>query len=183
MVMILPKTMLARKSAAVLPNDHWTKTQEGGGRLRGEACHMIDLFRFFANSPLSEAALESLGGSDSSQFRPDENFSADFVYEDGSLCHLIYTTLGHNQLAKEHLEIHADGQSFVLDDFSRLTSYGARVQETSGRQNKGHFELLQTFFDSIKKGVSFPIPWQELKETTLAASKLHGIAWGVLPEG
>ncbi len=177
-----PLVATYRVNAAPLPSGHWGKTDQGGGRLRGEACHMIDLFRHLTGSPLKEMTLHPVNGADSNLIRPDENFSADFVYEDGSLCHLVYTTLGHSQLAKEYLEVHADGQSYVLDDFTSLGMYDAKVQEIDGRQDKGHTEILHTFFDAIKKGRSFPIPWDELKETTLAAVQLHNAAWGILPE-
>jgi hypothetical protein len=143
---------------------------------------MIDLFRYLTGSPLKDASLQPLNGHDSNIVRPDENFSADLTYEDGSLCHLIYTTQGNNQLSKEYLEVHAGGNSYVLDDYSSLGLYEGRVQEISGRQDKGHVEILTAFFDAIRRRSAFPIPWDELKETTRVATQLHEMAWGILPE-
>src|SRR5205823_2986267 len=95
-----------RVNAGALPPDHWANTAEGGGRLRGEACHMIDFFQAIVRSPLKSAvgrAIHAPGGA-----RPDENFSAEFEFDDGSLGTLIYTSLGHADVSKEWLEVHWD---------------------------------------------------------------------------
>ena len=39
------------KRAESLPADHWLRGPQGGGRLVGEACHMIDLLQFLVGVP------------------------------------------------------------------------------------------------------------------------------------
>jgi predicted dehydrogenase len=41
-----------RVNAKYIPLDHWVHSAEGGGRNIGEACHMYDVFRFLAGSPV-----------------------------------------------------------------------------------------------------------------------------------
>jgi predicted dehydrogenase len=36
-----------RMNAGFIPLDRWEHTAEGGGRIVGEACHILDLFRYF----------------------------------------------------------------------------------------------------------------------------------------
>jgi predicted dehydrogenase len=169
-----------RVNAGELPAGHWVNSEEGGGRLRGEACHMIDFFQALTGSPLVSYSIESLKKNGSRALRPDENFAATFSYEDGSLCQLVYTSIGHPQLPKESIEVHWDGQSAVIDDFSNVTLYGNRVKEYPGAQDKGHAELLNVFVNAIKKGVSLPVSWDDLKETTQAAIELNRSVWGTL---
>jgi len=37
-------------NAGYLPKDHWVYSVEGGGRNRGEACHIYDLFTFLTQA-------------------------------------------------------------------------------------------------------------------------------------
>ena len=47
-----------RVNAGFLPKDHWTQTEQGGGRILGEVCHFIDLMQFLTGSnPVSVHAM------------------------------------------------------------------------------------------------------------------------------
>ena len=167
-----------RVNAGALPAGHWASGREGGGRLRGEACHMIDFFRALVGHPIAEASLTALHPG-SAPARPDENFSAQFLFEDGSLCDLVYTSLGHPSLPKESVEVHWDGHSAVLDDYKRLEIDGA--VRRAGAQDKGHAAVLEVFLDAIAQGSGFPVPWPELRCSAQTAIDLDALAWGRLP--
>ena len=47
-----PLMILYRMNAGYLPPDHWTQTEEGGGRIIGEGCHIFDLFQYFVGAPV-----------------------------------------------------------------------------------------------------------------------------------
>ena len=47
-----PLVIQYRLNAGYLPLDHWVHGAQGGGRNVGEACHMYDVFRFLAGSPV-----------------------------------------------------------------------------------------------------------------------------------
>jgi hypothetical protein len=104
--------------------------------------------------------------------KPDENFTAEFNYADGSLCTLVYTSLGNPALSKELVEVHWMGQSAVLDDFKKLTFLGGAGSSQSSAQDKGHRDALDLFFQSIRQGISFPTPWTDLLETSRAVIDL-----------
>jgi len=170
-----------RVNAGELPANHWTKTFEGGGRLRGEACHMIDLFQAIVGYPLKGIMVSAAGKKEQDTTRPDENFSAQLTYQDGSLCNLVYTSLGNPNLPKEYIEIHWDGKSAVLEDFSRLTIFGENKKTDGMPQDKGHLAALEVFANAIANGVPFPTPWANLYETTQAAIELDKEVWGRIP--
>ncbi|MCB4755585.1 MAG: bi-domain-containing oxidoreductase [Elusimicrobia bacterium] len=169
-----------RVNAGELPMNHWTKTGEGGGRLKGEACHMVDFFQYLVRSPLKDCAIRAIHPYTNVHLRPDENFSAQFTYADGSLCNLIYTSLGHMELPKENIEAHWGAMSAVLDDFKKLRFFGISGDNLSLAQDKGHVEALKAFIKSIQNGISFPTPWEQLVETTAATIRLDQDVWGRL---
>jgi predicted dehydrogenase len=173
-----PLIMTFRVNAGRLPLGHWALGDEGGGRLRGEACHMVDFFRSVIGRPLTNVSISSLSSSDNSGVRPDENFSAQFSYEDGSLGNLIYTSQGDAALPKEFIEIHGGGQSIVIDDFKNYSYFGPKMSTQSNAQDKGHKEIMNVFLNAVRSGQTFPIPWEELHETTQACSELDDSVWG-----
>ena len=75
---------------------------------------------------------------------------------------------------------HVGGASAVLHDFVKLEMHGLAGTQSLGRQDKGHGAALETFFSSISKQEAFPIPWEQLYETTRATIELDRAAWGRL---
>ncbi|MCG3203792.1 MAG: Inositol 2-dehydrogenase/D-chiro-inositol 3-dehydrogenase [Elusimicrobia bacterium] len=173
-----PLTCLFRVNAGSLPVNHWINGPEGGGRLRGEACHMVDFFQFLVGSPLENISIAGLAGKENKRIRPDENFSAQYVYEDGSLCTLMYTAQGHSQFPKEWVEAHWMSRSALIDDFKRITFYGGSGRSYTAAQDKGHRSTLEKFFQAIQAGATFPTPWRDLVETSRAVIELDLDVWG-----
>jgi predicted dehydrogenase len=82
-----------RVNAGYIPLDNWVHGEEGGGRIIGEACHMFDLFNFFAESEVESIDVSAISPK-TEQVSPRGNFVATLKYTDGSVCTLIYTALG-----------------------------------------------------------------------------------------
>ncbi len=142
----------------------WTHGEEGGGRVVGEACHMVDLLHFLAAGPL--ASVQAMAGSAG---RPDANFSAQLRFADGTLATLIYTTQGHKQLPKERIEVYLGGEVGVVDDFRRARSHRAGL--LSGRPvgvNKGLREEWEAFHRAVTEGPPLPIDAATLRSVTEA---------------
>lgn len=175
-----PLVATFRVNAGALPANHWANGLEGGGRLRGEACHMVDFFQTIVGSPLSTVSISAINPPASALGRPDENFSAQFTYEDGSLCTLIYASLGHASVPKEQIDVHWMGRSALIDDFKKILFHGVAGKAIASAQDKGHRAALETFFNSIQSGTSFPTPWPDLLSTTRATIELHNEIWGTL---
>ena len=151
-------------NAGHLPATHWTQGKEGGGRLMGEACHLIDLFRSLVGRPVASVSCDPLRSRRGAL--PTDNFVLTLGYEDGSVATLLYTSLGHSGLAKEHMKVFFDGKVFVVDDYLKMESHGHRGSGLETKiQDKGHRAEIEAFHETVAKGGRFPIPWEELCET------------------
>jgi len=165
-----PMMINYRINAGYLPPDHWQQAEEGGGRNIGEACHMYDVFGFLTDSVSDTvSAVGIVPGSDAQ--RKNDNFSAVIGYQDGSLGQLFYSALGPKQgLAKERVEIFCDGETYIVDDFKKLSRAGDGAVLWQGDTDKGHLAEMQAVAEALKSGQS-PIAFEEIKQTT--ALSLH----------
>lgn len=148
------------------PPDHWVYSEEGGGWIIGEACHMIDLFAFLAGSSVVEIDANAIS-SCADNVRSEDNFVATLKYADGSICTLIYTSLGANEMGKERIEIFCGGRSCSIDDYKDLVVHGRKERRwTSRRADKGHAACLEAFGRHVIGDAPAPIPLETLIETT-----------------
>jgi hypothetical protein len=92
----------------------------------------------------------------------------------------VYTALGPKQgLGKERIEIFADGETYLVDDFKALTrASDGKVLWESQEVDKGHFEELSRFGDAIVAGGPAPIPFEELIETTAVSLLVEDLIQG-----
>jgi predicted dehydrogenase len=176
-----PLVIEYRLNAGYLAPDHWVHNEQGGGRNIGEACHMYDVFRALTGSPAASVVADAI---DAGQlpYRRNDNFSATIRYQDGSLAHLLYTSLGPKALPKERVEVFCDGEAYVLDDYRSLTRAGDGSVLWSGEQDKGHYEELSRFGDAIASGAESPIPFDELIETSAVALRVEDSLFGRVGE-
>ncbi|MCU0772591.1 MAG: bi-domain-containing oxidoreductase [Verrucomicrobia bacterium] len=152
-------------NAGYLPPTHWTQGPEGGGRLLGEACHIIDLFRSLVGQPVREVSCSPLR-SPSAAALPTDNFTLSLTYGDGSVATLLYTAQGHKAVPKERMEVYFDEKAFILDDYLAMEAHGMSKAGLALKQrDKGHAAELAAFHRAVATGERFPIPWEELVET------------------
>jgi predicted dehydrogenase/threonine dehydrogenase-like Zn-dependent dehydrogenase len=172
-----PMVMHYRMNAGLISKDHWVQSEVGAGRIIGEACHIIDLFCYLTEAKVRAISVESMHSTSEHVF-PTDNFSVQLSFDDGSVCSLLYTSVGHASLAKERMELFFDGKSIVMDDYRTLKGYGMYpgFDEVSACPDKGHSALLKKFFDacSLQEFVP-PISYQRLDqvaEITLVIDEL-----------
>ena len=151
-------------NAGFIPKTEWVHTHEGGGRIVGEGCHIIDLFRYLVGSPVTSISVDALKPKTGS-VQPDDNIVVTLKYEDGSLCTFLYTAIGSQKTEKETMKVFCDEQIFEMHDYKVLKTYGTSTDLSLKKQDKGHLRELQVFAEFIINGERFPIPWEELKET------------------
>ena len=167
-----PMVVLYRVKANPVPNDHWVQTQEGGGRVIGEACHMIDLFSFFTDSDIVSIDAESLTPNDT-RLPVTDNFVTTLKYADGSVCTLIYTSQGSRKTRKERIEIFLKNQTIIIDDFKTLNILGTTEKKQPSKiQDKGHENELINFAQIVLNGGDLPIHFDKLVETTQITFKI-----------
>lgn len=177
-----PLVIEYRLNGGYIPLDHWVHNEQGGGRNIGEACHMYDVFRSLTGSPAASIVAEAIDPG-SLPYKRNDNFSATIRYEDGSLAHLIYTSLGPKTgLPKERVEVFCDGEAYILDDYKSLTKASDGSVVWSGDQDKGHYEELSRLGDAIASGGASPIPFDELIETSAVALRVEDCLFGRVNE-
>jgi len=184
-----PALIAYRVNAGSLPADHWTQDPAvGGGRLVGEGCHFFDFFHFLLDRPdgpvtpveVSAAVVPKGGG-----VVARDNFVVTVRFDDGSVASLTYTALGHTDLSKERVEVHAAGASLVLDDFVTLTGYGVTPSGASRgnmirlkRQDKGITqqwrEIARALHGEPSRVISFDAVWRAMELTFCAEDTLRG---------
>lgn len=165
-----PLVMEYRINAGPVPPEHWTQDKDiGGGRIIGEVCHFIDLLMFLANSrPVSVTA----------SVLPDalnlqDNVQILLQFKNGSSGTITYIAKGNKKLAKERLEIHQAGNSYIVDDFKVLYEHGAKAKRHKlGSWDKGHKNEVVAFLDCLRNGKEPPIPPDELFYTSLTTFKV-----------
>lgn len=162
---ISPLFLHYRMNAGYLPPDHWV--YETGGRIIGEACHIIDLMTFLVGKPLSSFTYDSLE-PETGKFSSSDNKSIILKYDDGSVATIEYFSLGNMKFPKENMEIHFDEKTILLSDYQQLKGYGVTVNEIkTDKPDKGHYEEWLAFYNCIKTpGAHWPIPLHEMIETT-----------------
>ncbi|MBE0604569.1 MAG: Gfo/Idh/MocA family oxidoreductase, partial [Deltaproteobacteria bacterium] len=160
-----PLMSLYRVNAGYIPPGDWVQGPECGGRILGEMCHMFDLFGFLTGAPARAVSVEPMG-SKMEQLSARDNLCATVRYEDGSVCTLLYYSLGAPGLGKEYLEVHTDGKSMVVDDFRSMRVFGSPIGGWKGiTADKGHVKALEAFAEALKGGRGWPIPLRSLVDS------------------
>jgi len=157
-----------RMNAGYIPMDHWAYGEEGGGRIVGEACHIIDLFSYLIDAPVrafSSASLQPQTDSISSS----DNKSIILEYQDGSVATLEYFAVGSNEIPKEYMEVHFDEKSLIVDDYKSIRGYGVETPDIKTKnQDKGQLEELIDLYGCVKRQDHiWPIRIEEMFETTM----------------
>lgn len=164
-----PMILNYRMNAGYVPLDHWTQTEEGGGRNIGEACHIYDLFTYLTGSTAVDIQVSHISPTTGYYSRQD-NFIATIKFEDGSIASLTYAALGSKDYPKEQLDIYVDGKNILLHDYTRLVMTGAKAKGIeTGTSDKGLKEELEAFAAAIRQKREWPIPlWQQFQATEIA---------------
>jgi predicted dehydrogenase len=150
-----------RMNAGYIPLSHWVHGAEGGGRNIGEACHIYDLFDCLTGAEQTNVIARSIQPG-SKQWVKNDNFIATISYADGSVCALVYTSLGNPGYSKETMDIFADGKVVTLDDYRAVTVVGGRhATWRSQSVEKGHQQELEALATCLSSGGPWPISLEE----------------------
>ena len=134
---------LVYRVTAPLPAEHWLNDPlQAAGRILGEACHMFDFANWLCGTPerVFAAALPAPPASARSRARR-RRFSTLTARWRPSTTRASAPT----SMPKERIEVLRGGRSWVLDDFSALTTYGPDGERTRDERagDKGHAALLE----------------------------------------
>ena len=166
-----PRHVLMRVNAGPLPAGSWQgRTDEGGGRLLGEACHFIDLGAFLGGARVASVQAQAVPAAANGLC---EDATIVLRLNNDSLATVFYTASGSPASGKELIEAYAGGDLARIEDFRRLSLWRkGRRQRRRQRQDKGHRTELAAFVAAVAAGGPPPVPLAEqlnASAATLAA--------------
>jgi predicted dehydrogenase/threonine dehydrogenase-like Zn-dependent dehydrogenase len=156
-----------RMNAGYSPMESWIHSEEGGGRIIGEACHIIDLFSYLIDAPVRSVSAASLQPRTESVSASD-NKSIVLEYEDGSVATLEYFSVGSRKYPKEFMEVHFDEKTIVMDDYKSIHGYEIQIEDIKSKQsNKGQLETLEILYKYLTSNEgNCPIKFEDIIDTT-----------------
>jgi predicted dehydrogenase/threonine dehydrogenase-like Zn-dependent dehydrogenase len=166
-----PKSFIMTVNAGAIPADHWTQDKNvGGGRIIGEACHFIDLMRFFAGTKITSVKAVRMGDV-SGLAEAEDKAAITLTFADGSFGTIHYLANGAQDFPKERIEAFAAGRVLQIDNFRTLRAWGwpGFAKMSLWRQDKGHRQGVAAFINAIETGAPTPIPVEELFEVAAAS--------------
>jgi predicted dehydrogenase/threonine dehydrogenase-like Zn-dependent dehydrogenase len=176
---VTPINVIATMNAGFIPQEMWVQDMKvGGGRIIGEACHLIDLITFLTGSLVTKVVMNALG--------PDveentDNASILLTYKNGSQGVINYFSNGSKAYSKERVEIYSQNRTIIIDNFRKSTYYGFKSSGMSKSQDKGHYEQFRLFMERLQSGGAAIIPFEEImntsKATILAVESLKKGSW------
>ena len=158
-----------RFSVPPLDKDHWTNIKEiGGGRVVGEAIHAIDLACYLFDSLPQSISSSAPIDKENNEVNENQVF-INVNFANGAHASIQYFSETNKNLSKERIEVHGNGNSYIVEDF-QLLRYLEGNQDKSKvfSSGKGHKESLQIFLDYVKNNSENPFTWLELKSISRA---------------
>lgn len=152
-----PLIIAYRVNVGFIAKEQWLQRQMGSGRLIGEACHIFEMFLHLVQAAPIAVSVESLKPTNNYLF-PTDNFTAQISFADGSICTLLYTSLGHVGMGKERMELYFDSKTIVVDDYVTLEGFGLpfSFNEHVKQPNTGQEILINKFLQAIKEDEYVP---------------------------
>jgi predicted dehydrogenase/threonine dehydrogenase-like Zn-dependent dehydrogenase len=149
-----PLVAAFRVNAGAVAASSWVVDPlEGGGRLIGEVCHMVDTLVDLVGTHVVSVYTAPGGGGD--------DVVLTLTFGDGSIGTIVYASGGDRSLPKEYLEVLGGGRAAVLDDFRSVRLHSGGSSRSSGgrlaRQDKGHAAELAAFVQAVQHGGLSPL--------------------------
>ncbi len=164
-----PGTMnvIATMNAGFIPPDIWVQDMKtGGGRIIGEACHLIDLITFFTGSLVDKVVMSSMGANPKAN---TDNVAIILKYRNGSQGVINYFANGSKRYSKERIEVYSQNRTAVIDNFRKISYFGFKGKGFKKAQDKGQAKQFQLLLESLKKGGDAIISYEEIMNTSKAS--------------
>ncbi len=163
-----PININAVMNAGFIPKNHWVHDLKiGGGRIVGEACHLIDVCVFLTGSLVKKVCASTIGN----QYEENaDNVSIILKFENGSNASVNYFSNGSKKYSKERLEVFSQESTWIMKNYRRTEFYGGkRFKTVKTKSDKGHQTQFQNYIELIQKGGEPLIPLNELINVTRAS--------------
>ena len=145
-----PVVMTAIVKVPRIPPSHWYYWPAQGTRITGNACHWIDLGRYFIRAAPERLVLVGPheGGSDGT-------ITLVICYADGSRATIAVTDCGNSlRGVQEFIELRRGDLTVTIDDFLRFRVQEGARQSIRRRliRDKGHDRMYARFIENVRQG-------------------------------
>ncbi len=147
-----PAVVSCRVNSPGISGAYWMADPAIGGAILGEACHFVDLMYWLLDSePISVSAYSLPTGKQDPV--GENNLVASFLFADGSIGNLTYSTIGSRTSGGELVEIFMQGMGMQSEDFKRLTTAGS-IRRTRKKMfaEKGYGAQIDEFVADLRSG-------------------------------
>lgn len=160
--------VIATMNAGNIPENFWVHDMKvGGGRIIGEACHLIDLIIFLTGSKVKAVCMNAMG------VNPEENTDNATIllkFENGSTGVINYFSNGSKAYSKERVEVYSQERTLIMDNYRKTDGFGFRgFSKLNTKLDKGHTNQFHKLLSQIKNGGPALIPFEEIVNTTKAS--------------
>lgn len=160
-----------RINSGLINNESWLNDKDiGGGRILGEVCHFIDLIIYLTGSDPTYVTANFIDN------KLKDSINILIAFSNGSSATISYFTNGSPKMAKESLELHANGKSVLVEDFKNIKTFqkSRTTKKSFLNQNKGQKEMINAYLESLLNQSEPLIPFKDIylsTKTTILAQK------------
>jgi len=160
--------IVANMNAGFISKDHWVHDlASGGGRIIGEACHLMDVCVFLTGSLIDSVCMNGLGAN--TDLKTD-NASILLKFQNGSNAVINYFSNGSKKYSKERVEVYSQERTWVVDNYRKTEAFGVKGFKTlKTKINKGHKTQFHVLINRVQNGGNPLIPIDEIFNVTNAS--------------
>jgi predicted dehydrogenase len=160
-----PKSLAYHVFAGPLAQDHWyANLEESGGRVLGEACHMLDFACFVLEAKPVSVTAQTVWPAQGRNAFPD-SVTAQVEFSDGSSFQLIYSAEGDFAFPKETFRVFGSGLVAECENFMKLSVFQKRKETVKKFSSKGHAEEMAAWLAFLKGVTEHPMPYAQSRQS------------------
>jgi predicted dehydrogenase len=160
-----PKSLAYHVFAGPLAPDHWyANLEESGGRVLGEACHMLDFACFVLDAKPVSVTAQTVWPVQGRNTFPD-SVTAQVEFSDGSSFQLIYSAEGDFAFPKETFRVFGSGLVAECENFMKLSIFQKRKETVKKFSSKGHAEEMAAWLAFLKGEAEHPMPYAQSRQS------------------
>lgn len=162
-----PLSVSYRWMCGVLDPSHWySNIAESGGRIIGEACHVLDYMCFLFDSyPVRVFAQDIWPGK--GRLPVPDSVSVQVEFENGSSGQLDYTAQGDSSYPREQFTLFGAGLVVEVSNFLEMQVYRGRKKTKKSFSSKGHAEQVAAWLGYLRGQTEHPFPYEQSRTSML----------------
>jgi predicted dehydrogenase/threonine dehydrogenase-like Zn-dependent dehydrogenase len=176
-----PAVINCRVNSPGISGAYWMADPSIGGALVGEGCHFTDLMYWLLESEPVRVSAFSLPRGKQEPIG-ENNVVASFLFADGSIGNLTYSTVGSKLGGGERIEAYAPGIEVSTENFKRFDlASSQRKSDSFWFPKKGYRAQMEHFFNSIRKASTQAVTARDGARATVCCLRMLDSARSLEP--